>query len=86
MKRHQEKWKGFPGGSVVRSPPANAGTMGPVPGHMPQSNYTREPQLLGLPALQPVLGSRGSRCSKKPTHLSLRAALLAAAREKPMQQ
>ena len=27
-----------------------------------------------LPVLQPVLGSRGSRCSEKPTHLSPRAA------------
>ena len=32
----------FPGGAVVRSPPANAGDMGSIPGlggsHMPQSN------------------------------------------------
>ena len=24
--------KGFPGGSVVKNPPANAGDMGPIPG------------------------------------------------------
>ena len=33
---------GFPGGSVVKNPPANAGHMGSSPGpgrsHMPQSN------------------------------------------------
>ena len=38
---------GFPGGSVVKNPPANAGDMGSSPGpggsHMPWSNYAREP-------------------------------------------
>ena len=33
---------GFPGGSVVKNPPANAGDMGSIPGpgrsHMPSSN------------------------------------------------
>ena len=33
---------GFPGGAVVKNPPANAGDTGPSPGpgrsHMPQSN------------------------------------------------
>ena len=32
-------WKGFPGDSVVKNPPANAGDMGLIPGlgrsHMP---------------------------------------------------
>ena len=35
------KW-GFPGGSVVKNPPANAGDMGLIPdparSHIPQSN------------------------------------------------
>ena len=35
--------RGFPGGSVVRNPPANAEAMGLIPGwgtsHLPQSNY-----------------------------------------------
>ena len=35
------KW-GFPGGAVVKNPPANAGDTGSIPGpgrsHMPQSN------------------------------------------------
>ena len=43
---------GFPGGTVVRSLPANAGDTGSSPGlgrsHMPRSNWAREPQLLSL--------------------------------------
>ena len=46
------KFKGFPGGAVVESPPANAGDTGSSPGlgrsHMPRSNQAREPQLLSL--------------------------------------
>ena len=47
------KWnqaQGFPGGTVVKNPPANAGDTGSSPGlgrsHMPRSNWAREPQLL----------------------------------------
>ena len=36
------KYRGFPGGAVVKNPPANAGDMGSSPGlggsHMPRSN------------------------------------------------
>ncbi|KAJ8786157.1 hypothetical protein J1605_006513 [Eschrichtius robustus] len=43
---------GFPGGTVVENPPANAGDTGSSPGlgrsHMPRSNWAREPQLLSL--------------------------------------
>ena len=39
--KKNELW-GFPGGAVVKNPPANAGDMGSSPGpgrsHMPQSN------------------------------------------------
>ena len=42
--------KGFPGGTVVKNPPANAGDTGSSPGlggsHMPQSNEAHAPQLL----------------------------------------
>ena len=42
----------FPGGAVVKNPPASAGDTGSIPGpgrsHMPQSNYAHEPQLLSL--------------------------------------
>ena len=40
----------FPGGAVVKNPPANAGDMGSSPGpgrpHMPWSNKAHVPQLL----------------------------------------
>ena len=43
---------GFPGGAVVKNPPANAGDAGSSPGlgrsHMPRSNYACAPQLLNL--------------------------------------
>ena len=44
--------RGFPGGAVVKNPPADAGDTGSSPGpgraHMPQSNKARAPQLLSL--------------------------------------
>ena len=46
------KIQGFPGGAVVRNPPANAGDTGSCPGlgrsHMLQSGEAHEPQLLSL--------------------------------------
>ena len=43
---------GLPGGSVVKTPPANAGETGSIPGQggscMPQSNSAHVPQLLSL--------------------------------------
>ena len=60
---HQGSWQGwgaqtkgkpwgFPGGTVVKNLPANAGDTGSSPGlgrsHMPRSNWAREPQLLSL--------------------------------------
>ena len=46
------KLAGFPGGSVVENPPANAGDTGSIPdlerSHMWWSNYVRVPQLLSL--------------------------------------
>ena len=44
--------EGFPGGSVGKNPPANAGDTGSIPNlrrsHMPQSNQAHTPQLLRL--------------------------------------
>ena len=44
-----KKLGGFPGGTVVENPPANAGDTGSSPGpgrsHMPRSGWAREPQL-----------------------------------------
>ena len=52
------KWD-FPGGTVVKNLPANAGNMGSSPGpgrsHMPQNNYACEPQLLKPVHLEAVL-------------------------------
>ena len=49
LKMHTQ---GFPGGAVVKNPPANAGDAGSIPdpgrSHMPWSNYTCAPQLLNL--------------------------------------
>ena len=43
---------GFPGGAVVKNPPANAGDTGSIPGpgisHMPWRNWACAPQLLSL--------------------------------------
>ena len=48
----KKKGRGFPGGAVVESLPANAGDTGSSPGlggsHMPRSSWAREPQLLSL--------------------------------------
>ena len=44
--------EGFPGGTVVGSPPANVGDTGSSPAlggsHMPRSSWARAPQLLSL--------------------------------------
>ena len=44
--------EGFPGGTVIKNPPANTGDTGSSPGpgrsHMPQSNKAHAPQLLSL--------------------------------------
>ena len=74
----------FPGGSVVKNQPANAGETGLIPdlggSHMPRSKYARGPQLLSLRSrvwepqllkpsrLQPVLHNKRSRCNEKPVH------------------
>ena len=48
----KRKSRGFPGGAVVGSLPADAGDAGSGPGlggsHMPRSDWAREPQLLSL--------------------------------------
>ena len=73
---------GFPGGAVVKNPPANAGDTGSSPGpgrsHMPQSNRAhasqllslrsraREPQLLSPHTLEPVLRNREATAVRSP--------------------
>ena len=75
---------GFPGGAVVKNPPANAGDMGLSPGpgrsHMPWNNEARVPQLLSLGSracvpqllkptrLDPELCNKRSHRNEKPMH------------------
>ena len=75
---------GFPGGAVVKNPPASAGDKGSSPGpgssHMPRSNEARAPQLLSQrsrarkpqllkPAcLEPELRNKKSHHNEKPAH------------------
>ena len=75
---------GFPGGSVVKNPPASAGDVGLIPdlgrSHKPWSNRARAPQPLSLRssawnrsywsprAPEPVLCTKRSHRSEKPKH------------------
>ena len=71
---------------MVKNSPANAGDTGLIPGprrsHMSRSSWARvpqllslcsrarEPQLLKLVCLEPVLRSKRSHCNEKPAHHS----------------
>ena len=79
----RNKILGFPGGAVVKNPPANSGDTGSSPGpgrsHMPWSSKACAPQLLGLRSraqesqllkpthLEPVLCNKRSHRNEKPT-------------------
>ena len=56
---------GFPGGPVVKNPPANPGDMSLIPGlgrsHMPRGNSAWGPQLLSLRALEHMLCTEKSQ-------------------------
>ena len=62
----------FPGNSVVKNLPANAGDMSLIPGpgrfHMPQSYWAHVPQLLNLCALEPTLHNKKGHRNEKPAH------------------
>ena len=64
------KVEGFPGGSVVKNPPANAGDTGSSPGprrsHMPRSNKARAPQLPKPVRLEPGVHNKRSHRSENP--------------------
>ena len=73
------KVRDFPGGSVVKTLPANAGVIGSVPGqgryHMPRSNEAHVPQLLSQSSrahepylLKPVLHNKRSHHNEKLAH------------------
>ena len=78
--------RGFPGGAVVESLPANAGDTGSSPGlggsHMPRSNWAREPQLLSLRVRSLCSATRGHD-SERPAHHNEEWPPLAATRESP---
>ena len=91
--------RGFPGGAVVKNPPANAGDTGSSPGpgrsHVPRSNQAHvsqllslrsrahEPQLLKPVRLEPMLWHKRSHRNEKPAHCNEEQPLLAATRESP---
>ena len=62
----------FPGGLVAKNLPASTGDTGSISGpgryHMPQSTWTREPQLLKPTILEPRLCNKRSHQNEKPTH------------------
>ena len=70
---------GFPGGSMVRNPPANAGDMGSIPGsgrsYMLQSSQAHVPQLLSPcssaqepTATEPTEASMHRACAPQENH------------------
>ena len=62
---------GFPGGPVVKNPPANAGDTGSTPGlgrsHIPRANKPVRHSYWAC-ALEPVLCNKRSHCNEKPSH------------------
>ena len=69
--------KGFPGGAVVQSLPANAGDAGSSPGlgrsHMPRSNWAREPQLLSLRVWSLCSATRGRDSERCGAHTAMKS-------------
>ena len=61
---------GFPGGTAVENPPANARDTGSSPGlgrsHMPWSNWAHEPQLLSLRVWSLCSGTREAAIVRGP--------------------
>ena len=84
---------------MLKSPPVNAGDADSSPGlggsHMPQSNWVRAPQLLGLcsgacepqllrpTCLEPVLRNVRGHCNEGSAHSGEEWPPLTATREKP---
>ena len=74
----KEKDQGPPWWSVAKSPPANAGDMGLIPG----PGRSHVPELPKPELLEPVLHKRSPRSGKPAPHI-WRGAQLAATRERP---
>ena len=74
-------WKGFPGGSVVKNPPVNAGDTGLIPGPASsQTQQTTQPATTqchnccwSLHALEPVLSNERSQLKETPAQWESRA-------------
>ena len=83
----KHRYRGFPGGAVVESLPANAGDTGSSPGlggsHMPRSNWAREPQLLSLRVWSLCPATEGATIVRGPRTAMKKWPLLAATRESP---
>ena len=66
-----------PDGPMVKTPPANAGVTGSIPGPgrslMLQSSLAHAPQLLSPHTLEPLLCNKRSYCNEKPVHCQQRS-------------
>ena len=62
----KKKGRGFPGGSVAKNPPADAGDTGRA--YMLQHNQAREPELPEHEHLEAVLSDKKNPCNEKPEH------------------
>ena len=84
--KSRKRKRGFPGGAVVESLPADAGHTGSSPGlggsHVPRSNWAREPQLLSL-RVWSLTGNKRGRDGERPAHRDGEWPPLAAAGESP---
>ena len=84
----------FPGGAVVKNPPANGGDMDSIPGRedptccgattpVRHNYWAHVPQLLKPACLQPVLHNKRGHYNEKPVHHNIEYPSLVATRESP---
>ena len=79
------EYRGFPGGAVVESLPANAGDTGSSPGKIPHATEQLGPWATTTEPvrLEPVLHNKRGRDSERPAHHDEEWPPLAATRESP---
>ena len=81
---------GFPGGSVVKNPPASAGDTGSIPGsgrsHMPAEQLSLCATTTEAHLPRAHAPHKRSPCNEKPTLCNKEEPLLSTTREKPEQQ
>ena len=78
-KRLNKRGGDFPGGPVVKNPPAN-----PRRFHVPWSNQAHEPRERSLRPPEPVLCNKRSHCDERPAHLNQKAAPAHRHQRKPL--